>query len=892
MNATDFAASPSSDGQQPTQLEIDHIVSLYESGAHAQMEASTRSLLERYPDSALAWSVLGMALQLQGKDALEALQRTVELAPHDAEAHLHLGNAHMDLGQADLAIGSFMRALELQPDFAEALSRLGLVLQAQGHLAEAAECYRGAMKIDPSLVAAHIGVGDILQLQRQFKAAEASYLHAATLAPGVPDIYCKLGDIRLTMGRHEQAKLSYGMALELDPAHAMAHGGMGSVFLQLANHEQAVASYRAAVQSPMATASHYHGLGRSLHVIGQTDEAEAAYRHAIDLDPFTPAAMLHYADLLRETMRNDQAIAIYRAALLLQPRNTDVLNNLGMALQENGELDQALAYFQQVQALTPKSPIPHCNIGSVLQAQGQRAAAMQSYRRALKIAPLYAGAHFNLGSCLMESGRLEESLKSYETAIKLDAQQRLPHVNMSATLSKLGRTSQAIGHCRQALKVNPAWNDLHSNLLFFLGHSGRMDGAALFAEHLRFGAQFEAPLRAGWRPHGNDRDPERRLRIGFVSGDFHNHAVANFLEPVLARLAGNVNLAMYGYYNNTIDDGHTKRMRSHMEQWRNVSTLADDAMANLIRADQIDVLIDLSGHTAGNRLPVFARKPAPLQASWMGYPGTTGLQAMDYFFSDKKILPAGEFDHLFLEKIVRLPISAPFTPYTLAPDVGPLPALTNGHLTFGSFNRANKLNRQVIALWSQVLRAIPDATMLLAGLEGDGRDNYLREWFAEEGINSNRLRLHRRGDMTEYMELHHQVDICLNTFPYTGTTTLCHALWMGVPTLSCSGNTIPSRASAAYLGHVGLEAFAAHDETDFVQKAVSWSQDIAALAALRADLRAQFIRSPIAQPALVSEGVERALRTMWRRWCQQLPAISFDAMHHDQALTTAEERLQ
>ncbi|MGK5023547.1 tetratricopeptide repeat protein [Janthinobacterium sp. RB2R34] len=886
MHATNSAAPPPSNGQQPTQQEIDHIVGLYESGEHEQMEHASRALLERHPDAALAWSVLAMALQLQGKDGLPALQKTVELAPGDAEAHLHLGNAHMDGGHPELAMPCFMRALELAPGFAEALSRLGDALQAQGHLKEAAECYRGALDIDPALVMAQVGKGDIQVAQQQFQPALTSYRQALALQPGGADIHRKLGDVHVALNRPEAALKSYAAAIELDAGNAMAHGGMGNVLFRLDRNAQAAASYRSATALPAATAAHYLGLGRCLHALGETADAESAYRQAIALDASVAAPMLHYADLLRETRRKEQAIAIYQAVLLLEPDNIDALNNLGMAQQDDGQLEAALASFRRVELLAPNNPVTHSNIAAILNSMGRRDEALESCRRAVRLDPKFAPAHVNLGTCLMEMGRLTEAVNSLETAVKFDPHHRRAYVNLSATLTRLGRVDQAIAHSRKALKLNPDWDELHSNLLFYLTHSQDINAASLFAEHLKYADHFEAPLRASWPKHANTRDPERRLRIGFVSADLYNHAVASFITPILEHLSKSPQFELIAYANSYHDDNISRHLHGLFVVWRQVEKLTHAELAHLITRDAIDILIDLSGHSGFNRLPAFARKPAPVQVSWIGYPGTTGLQAMDYFFSDNKILPAGEFDHLFLEKIVRLPISAPFIPYRAAPEVGPLPALRNGHLTFGSFNRANKLNRKVIALWSQVLRAIPDASILLAGQESDGQDHYLREWFAKEGINGNRLHLHRRSDMAEYLQLHQQVDICLNTFPYTGTTTMCHALWMGVPTLSAKGKTIPSRASPAYLAHMGLEAFVADNDADFVGKAVFWSNDIAALATLRAGMREQFIRSPIAQPELISAGAERALRIMWRQWCQQLHPISFDAMHHDYPLPT------
>jgi hypothetical protein len=300
-------------------------------------------------------------------------------------------------------------------------------------------------------------------------------------------------------------------------------------------------------------------------------------------------------------------------------------------------------------------------------------------------------------------------------------------------------------------------------------------------------------------------------------------------------------------------------------------------LAQQIRADGIDILIDLSGHTRNNRLLTFARKPAPIQASWIGYPGTTGLQAMDYYLADRFLLPPGLFDGQFTEKIVRLPGTAPFCPAQESPPVNALPALTNGCITFGSFNRLNKITRPVVALWSRLMSAVPGSKMLMGAMpEGDDHSGLI-DWFAREGIARERLSFHPRSGIAAYLELHHQVDICLDTFPYNGGTTTLHAIWMGVPTLTLAGGTVPARQGAALLGHVGLEEFVAQDAADFVRKGLRWTGDVAALAELRSGLRERFAHSALGRPELIAAGLESALRTMWQRWCAGLPPESFDA---------------
>ena len=414
-------------------------------------------------------------------------------------------------------------------------------------------------------------------------------------------------------------------------------------------------------------------------------------------------------------------------------------------------------------------------------------------------------------------------------------------------------------------------------MLFLLSHNPALDGDSLFAEHCRVGARLESRSRAPRLRYANVADPDRTLRIGLVSADFCNHAVTNFLEPVLSRLTRRSDLELRAYYNNPSEDAVTQRLRGYMQHWTPVSALPDRQMARKITDDRIDILLDLSGHTSLNRLRVFARKPAPIQVSWMGYPGTTGLRAMDYYLADRHWLEPGYFDRHFTEKLVYLPAGAPFQPDPAAPPIAALPALNHGHLTFGSFNRIGKINTATVGLWSQVLRALPDSSMLIAGVPPASRQSVrLVGWFASHGVTAERLKFHPRCNMGAYLALHHEVDICLDTVPYSGGTTTYHALWMGVPTLTVAGLTPASRQGAAIFEHLDLPGFIAADASDFLAKGLQWAHQLAALATVRAGLRERALKSSVCDPQVIAGAFIRAARHMWHRWCNGLPAESFE----------------
>ncbi len=577
-----------------------------------------------------------------------------------------------------------------------------------------------------------------------------------------------------------------------------------------------------------------NNLGNALLKMDHFDEAEASYRRAVALRPDYPEALCGLGITLQKLGRLTEAESLCRQALSLRPIYADARSNLGIVLQDAGRLLEAEASYRLALQADPAHQDAWNNLGITLQKLNRLSEAEAAHRRAIEIKPNYADAYTNLAGCLQQQARLEEAEACY----------------------------------RRAIELNPAQMNSYTNLLFCLSHNARTSPKALFTEHLCVGKQFEAPLRSGWRPHLNSRDPERALQVGFVSADFRIHAMSHFLEPTLARLALQPSLALHAYSNHVLEDAVTDRLRGSFQHWNRVVGLSDDALAKKIRDDGIDILIDLSGHTGGHRLSTFARKPAPLQCGWIGYLGTSGMQCMDYYLADRFLLPPGEFDRFFTEKLVYLPVIAAFQSSEAAPPVNPLPALANGHLTLASFSRMGKLGPEVVALWSQLLHALPGSKMLLGAMASEREFEAPIAWFAAEGIARERLDFHFGARMDDYLQLHHQVDICLDPFPFTGATTTGHAMWMGVPTLTLEGRTAPGRLGPAMLRHLGLESFVARDHRDFVAKGLRWAQDLEALAQLRSGLRERFRQSPLGRPEAAAQGLTDVLRGIWRSWCE------------------------
>jgi predicted O-linked N-acetylglucosamine transferase (SPINDLY family) len=748
--------------------------------------------------------------------AIERALRIIERQPDDAYGWKVLGLAYKQLGHDAKALAPLLRAAELAPNEAEARFNVALVLQALDRPDEAETRYREALRIDPVHANSRLNLGALCHAAGRFDEAEVVLREALRIRPDDARAQASLGGVLLALGRLNEAETCCRHALAASPCNAAALDTLGIVALHRGCLDEAEARFREALICDPDFAPAHRNLGRTHYRLGRFTEAEVRFRAALRLTPDDAAAHAGLGDALRRGKRPAEAEAAYCRALELSPGDTETENSLGLTFNDAGRAGDALVQFRKVLRTRPG------NVSTMS--------------------------------------------------------------NLAQALLSLGRVGEAVAILREALQQRPDYAALYSNFLFALTLSSG-DEQAIFAEHVRYGKRFAA-LRLA---HGNPPDPERILKVGFVSADLHNHAVASYLTPVLPHLSVHPGLELHAYSNNNIEDDTTLTLRAGFAHWRTVHDQDDDALAEIIRADGIDILIDLSGHTGFNRLPMFARKPAPVQASWIGYPNTTGLDAIDYYLCDRWLLPPGQADAVFTEKLVRLCAIAAFQPFAAAPSVNSLPAQANGYATFGSFNRANKINRDTVALWSRLLRAVPDSRMLMGGiLESDFCDTFAI-WFEEEGIAPARIAFHGRGTMEAYLALHHQVDLCLDTFPYNGGTTTNHALWMGVPTLTLAGRSARDRAGAAILSQVGLQAFVAMDDDDFVARGVHWATHPDELAALRTSLRKRVDNAATRRPETVAAGLALALRVMWRRWCGGLPPAAFGQVWDDDSGTIRED---
>jgi predicted O-linked N-acetylglucosamine transferase (SPINDLY family) len=638
-------------------------------------------------------------------------------------------------------------------------------------------------------------------------------------------------------GQLVEAAMLYREFLRKKPNHPDALNLLGLVRQQTGEHVLALECFAKAAAVVPGNAGILLNRGMSLRALGRSEEAMADFNQALALDPSQAEAHHQLGNVLKSLNRHADAVTSLRRASVLAPKNAAIWLNLGVALLALSSCEEAIACFRKAIAFEPGRAEAHNILGSALLDVGRSSEARRQLEEALRLKPAYPAAHDNLGRVLRAQGLAAEALAEFRTAL--------------------------------AAQASPG---THSNLVYALNFVPGLPPAGIFAEHKHW-AKIQAGLFENATPARVDEpDPARRLRIGYVSPDFIHHAVSYFIEPVLAA-HNRSQVEVFCYSSAPVPDAVTARLRAHSDQWRDIARLDDERTAALIREDRIDILIDLAGHTANHRLLVFARKPAPVQVTWLGYPNTTGLDAIGYRITDAICDPPGRTDAFHSEKLVRLPAAfSCYRPPDDAPPVGPLPALKSGYITFGCFNHFAKINPPVLELWARLLARLPASRLLLKArsLADPETSARVRETFTRHGVALDRLEL--RSDelsVAAHLSLYHDVDIALDPFPYNGTTTTCEALWMGVPVVALAGQTHVSRVSASLLTHLGRQEWIAHSEDDYIEKCAELAADLPRLAELRAGQRERMRCSPVCDAVRFTAQLEDAFREMWRQGCQR-----------------------
>jgi predicted O-linked N-acetylglucosamine transferase (SPINDLY family) len=771
-------------------------------------------------------------------EAEQLYRQVLALQPdHVGALHYLAATAHQH-GQNDVALDLIRQVLALRPDYPDAHGLLGLVFRAQGQLPEAAAEQRTAIALDPNYAEAYSNLGNALRDNGQFHEAIAACRQAIALRPSFAEAYINLGNALRDSGRFEEAAAAYRQAIALRPNYAEAYINLGNALRDSGRFEEAVVAYRQAIALRPNHAEAHYDLGNALRSNGQLDVAIAAYRRAIALRPNYAEAHSNLGNALREAGQPAEATAACRRAIAINPHYAPAYSNLGNALANTGQLDDAVVAYRQAIALKPDYAEAHNNLGVALRNKGELDQATAAIRQAIALSSSYAEAHSNLGSVLKDQGELDD----------------------------------AVAACRRAIALKPDFVQAHSNLVYMLHFHPAYDARAMYEEASRWNQRHAAPLACAVRRHDNDRRPERPLRIGYVSADFRAHPMgSNFMPLALSHDQRLYRMVCYSSVRRP--DAVTQRLRSLSSEWRDTAQLSDKQLAELIRRDKIDILVDLGMHMAGSRLLVFARRPAPVQVTCLCSMGTTGLPSIDYRISDPYSDPPGANDAYYAEQTVRLPdcYFCHEVPRH-SPPVNVLPALETGHITFGCLNSFCKVTPEVLALWSQILSDVPNSRLILR-CPSDSAQARVRSIMAARNVAADRIEfLEGRLPTDDYLRAHHRMDIYLDPFPYAGHTTSLDALWMGVPLITLAGRTDVGRSGIFLLTNLNMQELIAQTKQDYALKSAALANDLPRLAGYRGALRQRMLQSPLLDTPRFARNIEAAYRQMWRDWCATTPS--------------------
>ncbi|QDV47459.1 TPR repeat-containing protein YrrB [Stieleria neptunia] len=599
---------------------------------------------------------------------------------------------------------------------------------------------------------------------------------------------------------------------------------------------------------------------------GSSTTALELFRRALDLNPQESEVHDALGELWYGQGMLDEAIACYRRALELNPQRVDSLTDLASCLRLCGELTAAVPLYQRAVQLQPDFSVAHSNLGETLLLLGRLDESASSHRRAIQLRPDVAEFHNSLAVALKELGRLDEAICCCRRAIELKPNFSKPYTNLGLALMDQARGDESIACYRRALQLDPTDRVAGSGLLFARNYFPGNDPHVVRAEQRQWNDTHAAPLSQDIPPHTDDRRTERPLRIGYVSPNFRGHCQSLFTTPLLSA-HDHEQFEVYCYSDVVNPDATTERLRGYADHWRPVHRLSDEQLANTIREDRIDVLVDLTMHMAGNRLLTFARKPAPVQVCWLAYPGTTGMAAMDYRLSDPSLDPPGQHDQLYSEQTMRLPDTFwCYAPLESSPPVSALPAASGCGITFGCLNNFYKVSDLALRMWAAVLKEVVGSRIVILSGGGSHRQRVLRT-FASAGVHADRVDFVPRQAPADYLRLFHQIDITLDPAPTNGHTTSLDSFWMGVPVVSLVGRTAPGRAGLSQLTNLGLPELIAHTPEQYVRIAAELARDLPRLIELRGTLRDRMQLSPLMDAPRFAGNMEAVYRQMWKRWC-------------------------
>ena len=705
-----------------------------------------------------------------------------------------------------------------------------------GNLKEAETLAQQLITFDAKSSFGWKSLGVIQKKNQMHERALASMVQASLLDPNDSEIYLNKGIIQKELNRFSEALESLFTALKIKPNYAEAYNAIGNIYEQNAQYELSIQAYKKYLEIKPDCFLGLNNLGKVLTDQASFEEAEYC--------------------LLLSAIKN--------------PQHPETHNNLGVLYEASGRLIDAEQSYLRALEIAPNFSEALNNLGALCNARGQLVRAEQLFLRALEINENHAETYNNFGNCLKEMGRFTESINYFEKALTLKPRLAPAHKNLGVVLKDLGRLDEAEVCYRRALELKPDYAEAFSSLLFTLNYHPDKSSEEIFAAYQEYDQRFCVPLRDQWRPFSNPLEPNRRLRVGYVSPDFRFCSARHFLEPLLANHDKSA-VEVFAYAQLAVEDEMTAAYKGYVDHWVPTLGMGDADLVGRIRADQIDILVDTAGHSANSRLGVFARKPAPVSLSWLGFGYTSGLSAIDYYLTDEITAPPGS-EHLFSETPWPLdPASLVYRPAQGMGEVNTLPALSRGYVTFGTLTRSVRINHRTIRVWAQILQQVPNARLVIDS--GSYKEvlmqDSLAELFAAQGISRDRLEIgcHSPWDVLR------GIDIGLDCFPHNSGTTLFETLYMGIPFITLADRPGMGRLGSSILRALGRSEWIAQTEEEYVRKAVALASDLPALEVNRAHQRGQMEASPLMDESGYARKVESAYRMMFKRWCELSQSI-------------------
>ena len=807
-------------------------IRIFHRGDMAQADELCDQILSNIPLHFDALYCRGMIARKQGKpyDAEKFLLSALKIRNDCAPIYSSYGLVLHDLNRLDEAESCYKKSIILDPGLGAAYYNAGITLEHLGYLETALSFYEKAVSVQPDNFDVWNNRGNVLKALNRIEESLFSYEHAINLKPDYPIAYNNRGVVLKDLNRVEEALFCYDCAVIIDSRYFAAYNNRGVVLQKLDRSEDALIDFDKAISLNSSFAIAYYNRGANLENLNKIEEALKSYSDAISIRPDYLDAYHNKANILKKTRRHEEALLFYDTAILLSPHSADIHNSRAVTLHEAGRYGEALESFTRAIWLKPDFAIAYCNFGLTSKTLRFFDEAISLYNKAIYLQSDYAEAFNNRGVAFQDLKRFDEALESFEAALDAD----------------------------------PCHFNAHSNLLFTMNYvpsltiEGRVNEAKNFGKRVS-GHAYEK--FTSWFGSFNSE----KLKVGFVSGDFRNHPVGYFLEGFLSKL-NKSKFVLFAYSTHLEEDDLTENLKKHFSVWRPVANRKFNDVARLIHSDGLHILIDLAGHTAGNLLPAFAYKPAPVQASWLGYFATTGLPEIDYFIGDPYVAPESE-QHHFIENIARLPETYfCFTPPQVAVNAGPLPAQKNGFVTFGCFNNLAKLNLDVVLLWSRILNAIEGSRLFLKSGQLGDRDivRSTVEMFAMAGVGQDRLILEGPSNRKDYFLAFNRVDIALDPFPFPGGTTSIEGLWMGVPVITLRGDRFIAHNGETIAHNTGQSSWIADNEADYLAKAIFFSSHLKELSEIRSGLRSKILSSPLFDSDRFAQNFEDILTFMWK----------------------------